>query len=107
MGSGYELIREQASHNQTTQEVGEARSGKVNLKAKVDEVESKIFSSSDGIKTMTGYRKNLSGSADVLATDSLNVAVSKLENKIDLKSNSNHEHNYAASNTPGVLLILR
>ena len=38
MGSGYELIREQASHNQTTQEVGEARSGKVNLKAKVDEV---------------------------------------------------------------------
>ena len=101
MGSGYELIREQASHNQTTQEVGEARSGKVNLKAKVDEVESKIFSSSDGIKTMTGYRKNLSGSADVLATDSLNVAVSKLENKIDLKSNSNHEHNYAASNTPG------
>lgn len=48
---------------------------------------------SDIINQMTGYVKGTS-SANIVATDTLNSAIGKLENKVDGKANSNHTHNY-------------
>lgn len=56
--------------------------------------------SSDLINKMTGYTKGTS-SASIVATDTLNSAIGKLENKIDSKANSNHTHNYAGSTASG------
>ena len=56
--------------------------------------------SSDTINQMTGYVKGTS-SANIIATDTLNSAIGKLENKVDGKANSSHTHNYAGSNTAG------
>ena len=55
---------------------------------------------SDIINKMTGYVKGTS-SASIVATDTLNSAIGKLENKVDSKANSTHTHNYAGSNTAG------
>lgn len=101
MGSGYELIRSQVSHDETTKEVEVARSGENDLKKRIDHVESLIVTSSDGITSMNGYDKNATGGGSILTTDSLNIAMAKLDNKIDSKASGNHTHNYAGSNTPG------
>ena len=55
---------------------------------------------SDIINQMTGYTKGNISSA-ITASDTLNSAIGKLENKVDGKANSSHTHNYAGSNTSG------
>ena len=55
---------------------------------------------SNTITAMTGYTKGTS-SANIVATDTLNSAIGKLENKADSKASLNHTHNYAGSNTVG------
>lgn len=55
---------------------------------------------SDIINQMTGYTKG-SSSANIIATDTLNSAIGKLENKVDSKASSSHTHNYAGSTTSG------
>ncbi len=101
MGSGYELIRSQISHDETTKEVEDARSGENDLKKRVDHVESLIVTSSDGITSMDGYDKNATGEGSILVTDPLNIAIAKLDNRIDSKAGGGHTHDYAGSKTPG------
>lgn len=48
---------------------------------------------SNTITAMTGYTKGITNGA-ITPTDTLNEALSKIENNLDGKSNTNHSHNY-------------
>ena len=55
---------------------------------------------SNTITAMTNYSKGTANSA-ITAGDSLNIAIGKLENKVDSKADSSHTHLYAGSSSAG------